>query len=108
MKNKTLKRPNNAGSVYKPKDRRRNPWVAIVSHGYDKSGKRIRKPIGYFSTKSEALKAIALYDVNPTERPNVTLKEIYSEWSQEKYPQISKSTVDNYKACYLKLSSKTV
>lgn len=48
---------------------------------------------------------MALYDVNPTERPNVTLKEIYSEWSQEKYTQISKSTVDNYKACYLKLSS---
>lgn len=104
MKNKQLKRPNYAGSVYKLKGRRRNPWAAIISHGYDKSGKRIRKPIGYFNTKSDALKALAIYDISPIERPNVTFKKIYEEWSLDKYPRISKSLSQNYQASFNKLS----
>lgn len=101
---KQLKRPNHAGSVYKLSGRRRNPWAAMLSSGYDKNGKRTRKAIGYFATKTEALKALAIYDIAPTERPYVKFNTIYEEWSVDKYPRISKSLSQNYEAAYKKLS----
>lgn len=101
---KQLKRPNNAGSVYKLSGRRRNPWAASVSKGYGKSGKRMRELIGCYETKSEALKALAKYDIFPVSRPSITLGQMYKEWSAVKYPKISKSTADNYRAAYNRLS----
>jgi len=105
---KQLKRPNNAGCVYKLNGRRRNPWAVRILKGIDKNGKRVRQIIGYYPTKTDALKALAIYDIHPTERPSVTLCELYNEWSSEKYSStatrsISKSTIENYKAAYKKL-----
>lgn len=67
---KQLKRPNSAGSVYKLSGRRRKPWATSISKGYDKKGKRMRELIGCYETKSEALKALAKYDISPTTRPS--------------------------------------
>lgn len=74
-----MKRPNRFGTVYRkdgktrnPKDkdgnpiRRRNPWVAVVHLGYDdETGRRIRKSIGSFASKPEALQALDAYNGNP-------------------------------------------
>lgn len=74
-----MKRPNRFGTVYRkdgktrsPKDkdgnpiRRRNPWVAVVHLGYDdETGRRIRKSIGSFPGKTEALQALDAYNGNP-------------------------------------------
>ena len=45
--------------------------------------------------------ALALYRVNPVSpRANITLGELYQEWSDSKYKHISKSTRANYKAAW--------
>jgi integrase len=100
---KPMKRPNNAGSVYKLSGRRRKPWAASITLGYDKDGKR-RRRVTTHATKKEALQELTLYDIAPTERPNIKLKELYDEWSAAKYKKITPATADNYKAAYLKLS----
>ena len=101
---KQFKRPNSTGSVYKLSGRRRRPWAASVSLGYDKNGRRIRMVIGCYETKTAALKALAQYDLSPTSRPNITLEQLYNEWSTVRYPKLSKSTADNYRSAYLKLA----
>lgn len=45
--------------------------------------------------------ALALHRVNPVSpRSNITLGELYEEWSASKYKNISKSTKDNYHAAW--------
>lgn len=103
---KARKKPNGFGSVYKIKDgRRRKPWVARITTGWSEDGKQERKIIGYFETREEALQALVLHQVNPVSpKANITLGELYEEWSESKYKHISRSTIDNYKAAWKYLS----
>lgn len=97
----TIRNPNGYGSVYKLKGRRRRPWIARVTVGWTPEGKQLYQTIGYFATKQEGLNALALYRVNPVSpRANITLGELYEEWSANKYKNISKSTRDNYIAAW--------
>ena len=91
-----MRRPRGMGSVYlkdsnkdgkrKNKDktlvRRRNPYVAVVTVGYDeKTGRRIRKTIGSFPDAPAAFKALDEYNGNPDFGKNkldkVTFKEVW-------------------------------
>lgn len=103
---KKRKNPNGFGSVYELKDgRRRKPWVARITTGWTKDGKQKRQIIGYFESSKEALQALVLHKVNPVSpKANMTLGELYEEWSESKYRRISKSTIDNYKAAWKYLS----
>ncbi|NMA31990.1 MAG: site-specific integrase [Candidatus Methanofastidiosa archaeon] len=105
--------PNGYGSVYKAKGRRRKPWVARVTTGWTTAiatkgknkGKEVprqlRQIIGCFTTKQEALDALALHRISPVSpKANMTLGEIYREWSENKYKNISKSTENNYRAAW--------
>lgn len=39
--------------------------------------------------------------MNPVSpKGNITLKELYEEWSEPKYNRVSKSTADNYRAAW--------
>ncbi len=100
------KNPNGFGSVYEVKDgRRRKPWVARVTTGWTKYGKQKRQVIGYFETSAEALQALVLHQVNPVSpKANITLGELYEEWSKSKFRRITKSTIDNYRAAWKYLS----
>ena len=60
-----MRLPNGYGSVYKLSGKRRKPYVAMTSHGIDNNGKVIRKPLGYYKTKSEALTALGEYNRDP-------------------------------------------
>lgn len=96
-----MRNPNGYGSVYKLKGRRRRPWIAIVTVGWTPEGKQVRQPIGYFETKQEAMDALALHRANPVSpRSNITLGELYEEWSVEKYKKISRATQNNYRAAW--------
>ena len=53
---KALKRANGTGTVYKLQGRRRRPWVAAKN----------RVPLGYYSTKTEALEALEAFNQNET------------------------------------------
>jgi integrase len=111
-KNKPLKRSNGQGTVYKiPDKRRRKPWVAQVTTGWEineetKTKKRLYETIGYFSKKNEAEDALDLYRLSPIERKStMTLKQVYDAWSGVKFAEdISKSTKDGIKAAWKRLS----
>lgn len=96
-----MRNPNGYGSVYKLKGRRRRPWIARITMGWAPEGKQLFQTIGYFETKQQGMDALALHRVNPVSpRANITLEELYQEWSKIKYKHISKSTRDNYKAAW--------
>ena len=54
-----MKRANGSGSVYKMKHKPlRKPYRAVVTIGYDESGKCKRKTIGYYAKSKEAWDAL--------------------------------------------------
>ena len=102
---KQLKNPNGYGSVYKLPGRRRRPWTARITTGWTDDGVRLYQILGYYETKEEGMDALTLQRLNPmSPKANITLGELYNEWSDLKYNQISKSTADNYKAAWKYLS----
>lgn len=100
-----MKTPNGYGSVYKQKGNRRNPWIARVTTGTTDEGKQIRPVVGSFPTKREAMEALAKHKIMPVSpRFGIKMEELYNEWSERKYKQISKSTVDNYTSAWKYMS----
>lgn len=72
-----MKSPNGFGSVTKLSGRRRKPWVAKVTVGFDKeSGKQIQKSIGTFETRADAMKQLSLYQVSKKSK-NLALEMDY-------------------------------
>ncbi len=109
IKNKRLKRANGQGGVSKLPGRRRNPWRARITIDWEETadGKMKQKfqVIGYFPTRKDAEKALALHSVSPVSpKADITLGELYKEWSESRYTRISKSTKYNYKASWNYLS----
>lgn len=110
---KPLRAPNGYGSVYKLSGRRRKPWVARVTIGWTTTvaqkgkhaGQEVQKQlfqiIGYYETKQEAQDALVLHRITPVSpKTNIKLEELYKEWSESKYKDISKSTENNYRAAW--------
>ncbi|MDI6789924.1 MAG: site-specific integrase [Thermodesulfobacteriota bacterium] len=102
-----MKLPNSFGTCYRLPGNRRKPWIAREYKGRDEKGRSIYETIGYFESQSEALDAISLRRHNPiTPKADMTLAEVYKEWSAKKYKEgkkkkgISKDTVNNYKAAW--------
>ena len=60
-----MKLPNGYGSVTRMGRRRRNQYAARVTVGWTDDGKQIKKYLGFFPTRQEALNALANYNQNP-------------------------------------------
>ena len=112
-----MRLPNKYGSVYKLPGNRRRPWVARITAGWKtvvaKRGKyegqevkrQVYQVIGYYETKPEALTALAKHQTNPvTPKANMTLEDLYNEWSAGKYQHITKATENNYRAAWKHLT----
>lgn len=99
---KTLKRPNGAGNVSKLSGRRKKPWVVRISRGVNTgNGSTIRIPIGYYGTKTEAMAALDNALTNPiTSKYNMTVSEIYDEWSSSHFKELSKDGISGYKTAW--------
>jgi integrase len=121
-KNKPLKRFNGQGTVYKLSGRRRRPWVAQVTNGWEevdkietveelevikKTKKRLYEIIGYFEERNQAVDALDKHRLTPDElKSTMTLKQAYEAWSKNKLnADISKSTKDGIKASWKKLAN---
>lgn len=98
-----MKLANGMGSVYKLSGKRRNPWVARKTKGWnidEKTGnaKQHYITIGYYPTKQEALTALINYNQNPydIENNNITFEEVYEKWSSEHFLKISQSGVRSW------------
>lgn len=84
-----MRNPNGYGSVHKLSGNRRRPWAARITIGYDNvTGYQVYKYIGYYVTRSEAMRALALYNGDETESRKITLEEVYNEWAKEHAPTV--------------------
>ena len=103
---KTLKRANGTGSITKESGRRRNPFRVTITLGWDDNGKQIRKTLGYYKTRDEAIVALVNYNANPYDISGgkATFNEVYAKWSEQKFPTISDSNVKGYEASYKRFS----
>ena len=84
-----MRRPNGKGSVYKLKDtRRRRPWAARITVEWTMENgevRQVRKAVGYFATKAEAMDALDEFNVDPWDIGNrSTFAELFKIWLDEK------------------------
>ena len=101
----TMKLPNGYGGVFKLPGNRRNPWIVRKTTGWDENGKQLYYVIGYFETRSKAMAALSEYNKNPIgERGDITLKDLYAEWSKSKYEKVGHKTVESYTIAWNHLS----
>lgn len=80
-----MKNPNRYGTCYKLSGKRRNPYIARAYTGRGEDGKPIYQTIGYFRTKTEGMKALAEFNINPydVEKSKYTLLDVYKLWKDE-------------------------
>jgi len=97
-----MRLPNGYGSVYKLSGNRRRPWIARKTIGWNSEGKQLYHTIGYFETKKAALIALAEFNQNPydVESQNITFAEIYKKFSDIRFDNISKSSINVYRASF--------
>ena len=102
-----MKLPNSYGSVYKLSGKRRKPWAVRKTVGWktieDKEkAYPIYEFIGYYTTRSEALNALAEYNKNPHDisAANITFEELYERWSKVHFEKVSQSNITGIKAAY--------
>ena len=102
-----MKLPNGYGSVYKLSGKRRNPWCARKTVGWEfdeekNKSKAIYEYIGYYATRQEALTALSDYNKDPYDLHfnTITFEEVYERWSNVHFPKISESNIKGYKASF--------
>lgn len=96
-----MKNPNGYGGVIKLPGRRRNPWAARVTTGWDDEGKQIFRYIGYAETKRDALGILAAHQVKPVApRADLTLEELYKEWTLSITSDIGAKTAEGYRGAW--------
>ena len=97
-----MRQANGMGGVIKLSGKRRRPWAVRITTGWTDDGKQKFKYLSYHEKKSEAMRALAEFNVNPydVDANKVTFEEIYQKWSKAFYPTLSESSVKTYKSAY--------
>ena len=102
-----MKLPNGYGNVSKLSGKRRNPWRARKTIGWEwdpikKKHKQIYATIGYFAKRDEALNALAKYNEDPYDikSDGITFSDVYEKWSEEHFKTIVPSAVRTWTAAY--------
>ena len=82
-----MKLPNGYGSVIKLSRHRRKPYAARMTVGWTDDGKQIKKYLGTFQTRQEALNALANYNQSPfdIDLRKLTFAEVYDLWCRSKF-----------------------
>ena len=111
-----LKLPNGFGSIIFLGDKRRCPYAALKTVGWDDNGKQIREYVGYGKTWNEAYNILLEYNNNPYDLKykNITLSEVYEMVEKILSEQLDngKTSKSNYSAlisawnCHLSKLSK--
>lgn len=102
-----MKLANGMGSVYKQGGKRRNPWIARKTKGweFDEATGRTKQrylTIGYYPTRQEALTALMNYNQNPydIETSSITFAEVYERWSKEHFVKVTPSSCRSWVAAF--------
>ncbi len=100
-----MKLPNGFGSVYKLSGKRRNPYVAKKTRGWEINpetgkSKQLYDTIGYYPTRKEALAALVEYNNDPYDLhlATITFEEVYERWSDIHFKKIKDT--NGYKAAF--------
>ena len=103
-----MKLPNGYGSVINMGRRRRKPYAARVTIGRTDDGKQIKKYLGSFATRQEALNVLSNFNQNPydVDLRKLTFAEVYERWCQQKFKDepVKRAYVAAYKS--LKLANR--
>ena len=96
-----MKNANGTGSIIKLTGKRRRPYALKITTGYTIDGKQLRKIIGYFETRKEALNGLLEYNQNKNIFiSDITFKNIYEVWSKEHFEKITERTEESIKYIY--------
>ncbi|MBO7274477.1 MAG: tyrosine-type recombinase/integrase [Clostridia bacterium] len=102
-----MRLPNGFGNVSKLSGKRRNPWRARKTTGWEidpvtQRAKQLYITIGYYPSRQAALQALSEYNTNPydIDASKVTFAEIYEKWTEKKYDDIATSNRNGYKAAF--------
>lgn len=97
------KRENGGGTIRTVKGANGTKYYAYAPARYevvDGERKCYREPLGSFKKKSDAKDAIDKFAQAPSLKYNYSITEVYEEWSAIAFSDISKQTVDGYKAAW--------
>lgn len=85
-----MKNANGTGSIIKLSGNRRRPYAVKITTGYTIEGKQLRKIIGYFTNRKDALNSLLEYNQNKNIYLNdITFKKCYELWSKEHFNKIT-------------------
>lgn len=94
-----LKLPNGFGSVHKLSGNRRKPWRARITDGWEYNETKdkmvqVYKTVGYYTTRQEALTALAEYNKLPydLDTNGITFSEMYEKWTSEYFDKLAGSS----------------
>ena len=107
-----MKMPNGYGSIVNLGKKRRKPFAARITVGYEEKGvkngvmqyKQKYKYLGYFEKRKDALECLANYNMDPhdVQKNTITFAGLFEEWSARKFEKIQASTRDTYKLVFKK------
>lgn len=103
-----MRLPNGYGSVFKLSGKRRKPWVARKTIGFNEKGHPIYFPIGYFKNSGAAHQALGEYNADPYDLANrdLTFDKLYDAWIKRKYTDKGKTVMGGYRAARNACSEK--
>lgn len=102
-----MRLPNGYGSVYKLSGKRRKPFIARKTLGFDAEGKQLYRIIGYYETRKEALSALAQFNENPSaiDLTKLSFEDVYELWKEQKFKDASRSSIAGYNAAFKNASA---
>lgn len=98
-----MRMPNGYGSVYKLSGKRRNPYVARKTIGFNEKNQPIYKIIGYSKTRKDAIQMLSNYNKEQNRLANKSLmfSEVFEMWFTWKLKEeLSESRYKNIKSLY--------
>ena len=98
-----MKNPPGYGSIVKLSGARRRPYMVRITTGYEtdfslQRTKQIRKVLGYYATRKEAIKALADFNAHPfdIENAKITFRQCYEEAKKD----FSDARAHNYRSAF--------
>lgn len=96
-----MKNPNSYGGIIYLGKNRRKPYAVRITQGYKRDGTQIRKYVGYYETRKEAMIALSEYHLNPEAiRKIPTLQDLYNIFITNIQNKRSDKTYQMYVSTY--------
>ena len=92
-----MRLPNGYGSIVKLSGNRRRPYMVRKTIGYDQNQRQIYSILGYYSTRDDALIALAHYNQEDVPVVGITLAKVYQAWFPGHSKIVSRTTAESYK-----------